>query len=88
MQQQQVVGEGRMTQSKQQVTATGVVLKIVKLVAANGLAFDDVPIRADKNLPDVIVWGVFDGQRVFLRDGKVYKEASWIRAPMPDFVPM
>jgi hypothetical protein len=60
----------------------------VKLVDHSGQHFDDVQVSAAKNLPDCIIWGVADRQRIFLRDGKGYKEASWIQAPMPDFVPM
>jgi hypothetical protein len=82
--QQVVTGEGKMQQGKQQMRANGVVVRTVQLIAANGVAFDDVPIRGDKNLPEVILWGVYDGQRVFLRDGKVYRECSWIQAVMPE----
>jgi len=58
--------------------------KCIRLITNAGVLHDTFEIPSNKNLPDVVIWGVFDKQRVFVRDRhNVYKEASWLEAPMP-----
>jgi hypothetical protein len=62
--------------------------RTIKLIADSGDEVDSFELRADRSLPDVVVWGIGDRQRVFVRDGKVYRQATFVTAPMPEFIPL
>jgi hypothetical protein len=56
----------------------------VKLLDQSSNLIEAVSIRADKHLPKVILWGVFDRRKVFFHErGSTYRECSWMDSPMP-----
>ena len=90
MQQQQSLLEGKLTRPPAPPKPERIKTQTVTLIGSNGAKWDAIELRADKNLPQTVLWGVADHQRVFLRDGssRNYKETSWVRAAMPEFIPL
>lgn len=53
--------------------------RTIKLIANGGSEIASIQVSADKHLPDVVLWGVNERQKAFIRDkGDTYREASWI----------
>lgn len=53
--------------------------RLLRLVNRAGSEVDAIRFSAKRELPDVIVWGVNEKQKTFLRDkGDTYREVSFM----------
>jgi hypothetical protein len=58
-------------------------VKKIELYTKDGKLHDSFTIEQGKDWPDVVIWGVYDARKIFVRDLKGYREATSMNAPMP-----
>jgi hypothetical protein len=63
---------------------TAYATKKVELINRDGTMRDVFTLAAATEWPEVVIWGVADARRTFVRDRKgQYREATYAVAPMP-----
>jgi hypothetical protein len=76
--QNEILGETKMD------LTTAYATKKVELINGDGTVRDVFTLPAAAEWPEVVIWGVADARRTFVRDRKgQYREATYAVAPMP-----